>query len=82
MIEPDWAEIKRLYDAVVDLTPSARIDAIAAAAVSDSVRAEVRSLLSHDPESTGYGAGGFLSKPAASQFTASLNATESAPSTG
>jgi len=82
MTEPDWAEIKRLYDAVVDLTPSARIDAIAAAAVSDSVRAEVQSLLSHDPESTGYGSGGFLSKPAASQFTDSLNATESAPSTG
>ena len=70
MNEPDWPEIKRLYDAVVDMSPSARIDAIAAAAVSDSVRAEVRSLLFHDPDGTAFGVGGFLNRPAASQFTA------------
>ena len=68
--EPDWAEIKRLYDAVAELPPAARNTAIAAAAVSESVRNEVRSLLAHDPDGTAFGVGGFLNQPAASQFTA------------
>ncbi len=77
--EPDWAEIKRLYDAVIELPPSARDGAVAAAAVTDSVRTEVRSLLVHDPDGTAFGAGGFLSKPAAAQFTSAIgNSNESA----
>ena len=68
--EPDWAEIKRLYDAVAGLPPHACHSVIRAAAVTDLIRAEVRSLLAHDPDGTAFGAGGFLSKPAAAQFTA------------
>jgi eukaryotic-like serine/threonine-protein kinase len=77
--EPDWAEIKRLYEAVVGLPSSARESAMAAATVSDAVRIEVRSLLVHDPDGTAFGAGGFLSKPAAAQFTGGNASASTAP---
>ncbi len=75
----DWGQVKRLYDAVVGLPPAARDAAIDAASITDAVRIEVRSLLVHDPDGTAFGAGGFLSKPAAAQFTGS-NASASAAS--
>ena len=74
MTDPHWMEVKRLYESVVVLSPAARDEAIVVADVTDSVRSEERSLLVHDPDGTAFGAGGFLNRPAASQFTAALHA--------
>ncbi len=76
MTEADWTEVKRLYDAVVGLSSAEGEAAISSARVSDSVRAEVRSLLHHDPDGTGFGGDGFLNRPAASPFTDALDLSE------
>ena len=53
-----WAEVRRLFDEAVDLTPPAQ-EAILAGVADDAVRAEVRSLLDHHAT-----ASDFLERPA------------------
>jgi serine/threonine protein kinase len=58
-----WPVVKRLYEQASELAAPAREAFIAAAQVEEAVRAEVRSLLAHDPDQMGRA--GFLSEPAA-----------------
>ncbi|MBC7618946.1 MAG: serine/threonine protein kinase, partial [Candidatus Saccharibacteria bacterium] len=55
-----WAEIKRLFDALADLSPAQREPIITQAALVDAPLAELRSLLAHHDQ-----AQSFLSTPAA-----------------
>lgn len=60
-----WAVVKRLYGQAVELPDAEREPFIAAAEVDESIRAEIRSLLAHDPDQTDQQNAGFLSHPAA-----------------
>ena len=60
-----WVVVKRLYEQAVELPRAEREAFLMAAETDDSVRAEVRSLLAHDPDQTGQTHAGFLSDPAA-----------------
>lgn len=63
----DWLAVRQLYDAAVALTGPARESLITDTAVTEAVRAEVRSLLkfSFYSDVHEWGPGGFLSEPAA-----------------
>ena len=60
----DWPLIKQLYDHAIDLQVQDRTAFVSQTTASDAVRAEVMSLLAHNPGQTGLGRG-FLSEPAA-----------------
>ena len=60
-----WVVVKRLYEQAVELPRAEREAFLMAAETDDSVRAEVRSLLAHDPDQTGHPHVGFLNDPAA-----------------
>ena len=60
-----WVVVKRLYEQAVELPRAEREAFLLAAETDDSVRAEVRSLLAHDPDQTGHPHVGFLNDPAA-----------------
>jgi serine/threonine protein kinase len=48
MSDDNWTRIQSLFDALCDLPPDERARQLAAADVSDAVRAEVQALLDHD----------------------------------
>ena len=70
----DWPLVKQLYDQALAIGIHDRAAFVAQAAVSDAVRAEVVSLLAHEPDPTGPGRG-FLSQPAAMDFLAAIDRT-------
>ena len=61
----DWSQVKQLHALALDLAGAEREALIDRADVTDSTRAEVRSLLAHDPDLSGAGNGRFLGVPAA-----------------
>ena len=62
---PSWVLVKRLYEAALEVGTTDREAFIESAEADSSVRAEVRSLLAHDPDRRGSGRAEFLGAPAA-----------------
>lgn len=57
---PAWLTVKRLYPQAVELSDPAREAFLAAAAVGEAVRVEVRSLLAYSPDANGPECAGFF----------------------
>ena len=70
----DWQLVKQLYDQACGLAAQDRATFVAHAAAPDAVRAEVLSLLAHEPDQTGPGSS-FLSQPAAMDLLAVVDRT-------
>jgi eukaryotic-like serine/threonine-protein kinase len=65
--QADWAAIKRLFEALVDLLASERAVKLARAEVGSAARTEVQTLLAHHANNTSDNP--FLREPAAANFS-------------